>query len=107
MCLLFDIAIEPLAASLRNSELRGFQIPGHPENSVNLFADDTSIFMAAEDNFEQLQNILETWCIAAKAKFNKEKTEKIPIGSEEYWNKVLETRKTRQELAKKSPRKYT
>jgi Reverse transcriptase (RNA-dependent DNA polymerase) len=31
-CLLLDLAIEPLAASLRNSELKGFKIPGRKVN---------------------------------------------------------------------------
>lgn len=42
-CLLFDLAIEPLAASLRASNLAGYNIPGADERLIaTLFADDTT-----------------------------------------------------------------
>ncbi|EEB98202.1 hypothetical protein MPER_02334 [Moniliophthora perniciosa FA553] len=84
-CLLFDIAIEPLAAALRNSCLEGFEIPGIDEKLVaNLFADDTTVFLSENDNFEDLKQILDGWCIAAKAVFNIAKTQVIPIGELQY-----------------------
>ncbi|KAF5344335.1 hypothetical protein D9758_013247 [Tetrapyrgos nigripes] len=95
-CLLFDLAIEPLAAMLRNSDLKGYKIPGHKERLIaNLFADDTTVFLSADDDFETLQRILDKWCIASKAKFNIAKTEIIPMGSAEYRARVIDTRITK------------
>jgi hypothetical protein len=94
-CVLFDLAIEPLAASLRNFMLQGYQIPGHKEKLVaNLFTDDTTTFLAASDDMKTLQTLLDDWCIAVKAKFNIAKMEIIPIGAREYRVSVTTTRKT-------------
>ncbi|KAF8902960.1 hypothetical protein CPB84DRAFT_1775312, partial [Gymnopilus junonius] len=58
-CLLFDLAIEPLAARLRESELKGYDIPGGREKLIaNLFADDTTVFLSEGDKFGDLQEIL-------------------------------------------------
>ena len=93
-CLLFDLAIEPLAASLRDSQLKGYEIPGSEEKLIaNLFADDTTTFLSAEDNMDDLENILTKWCKASSAKFNIQKTEVIPIGTPEYRAQLVETRK--------------
>lgn len=89
-CLLFDLAIEPLAASLCTSTLKGYSIPGHTEKLIaNLFADDTTTFLLEDDDLETLNKILNNWCIASKANFNKAKTEIIPIGSPDYQKEVL------------------
>jgi hypothetical protein len=94
-CILFDLAIEPLAASLRNSTLQGYEIPGTDEKLVvNLFADDTTTFLAASDDMSTLQTLLDNWCTAAKAKFNIAKMEIILIGAKEYRVKVTTTGKT-------------
>lgn len=93
-CLLFDLAIEPLAARMRESNLRGYELPGSTEKLIaNLFADDTTTFLSQHDNFEDLQEILTEWCNASTARFNIQKTEIIPIGTQDYRNKVIETRK--------------
>ncbi|KAJ7587776.1 hypothetical protein C8J56DRAFT_1051005 [Mycena floridula] len=63
---------------LRASPLQGFQIP---------------VFLRAGDSFSILQKILDTWCLAASAKFNASKAELIPVGPEEYRQQVLETHK--------------
>ncbi|CDO76740.1 hypothetical protein BN946_scf184813.g10 [Trametes cinnabarina] len=84
-CLLFDLAIEPLSAMIRKSNLKGFELPGHLEVlKATLFADDTTTYLTEDDKFEDLQSILNTWCSAAKAKFNISKTEIIPIGTPAY-----------------------
>jgi Reverse transcriptase (RNA-dependent DNA polymerase) len=79
-CLLFNIAIEPLANLLRkNDQLSGFDIPGVNEKLITtLFADDT----------------LNLWCKASGARFNVSKTKIIPIGSKAYRHEVVETRRT-------------
>ncbi|TFY59887.1 hypothetical protein EVJ58_g5494 [Rhodofomes roseus] len=92
-CLLFDLAIEPLAASLRASNLRGYNIPGADERLIaTLFADDTTTFLRKDDKYSDLMTILDTWCTASGAKFNKEKTEVIPIGHPEYRQQLIATR---------------
>ncbi|KAF5367955.1 hypothetical protein D9758_004520 [Tetrapyrgos nigripes] len=80
---------------MRASNLKGYQIPRHAKRLIaNLFADDTTVFLNADDDFNILQQILDKWCIASKAKFNIAKTEIIPIGSSTYRAKVIQTRKT-------------
>lgn len=95
-CLLFDLAIEPLAASLRESNLHAYKIPGQAEKLIaNLFADDTTTFLSKDDNIDDLNPILGDWCIASGANFNTNKTEIIPIGTLEYRRQVIEERRTR------------
>ncbi len=91
-CLLFDLAIEPLSAMIRQSNLQGFQVPGTMDVlKATLFADDTTVYLAADDDFAVLQDILDTWCSAAKAKFNISKTEIIPLGTSEHRKDMVET----------------
>jgi hypothetical protein len=55
-CLLFDIAIEPLANMLRHSELQGLKIPGVKDKLITtLFADDTTVFLSEFDKFTDLE----------------------------------------------------
>jgi hypothetical protein len=93
-CLLFNLAIEPLASMLRGSNLKGYAIPGVAEKAVvQLFADDTTAYLSEYDNFEDLECILDKWCLASGARFNVAKTEIIPFGTPEYRTRLLETRK--------------
>ncbi|TRM62021.1 hypothetical protein BD626DRAFT_548792 [Schizophyllum amplum] len=72
----------------------GFEIPGLMERlKATLFADDTTIYLAEGDDFAILQSILDTWCTAAKAKFNITKTEIIPIGCKDYRLQMISTYK--------------
>jgi len=92
-CLLFDIAIEPLACALRNSEkLTGYNIPGIANKLiVNLYADDTTIFLNENDKYSNLEDILTSWCLTSGAKFNLEKMEIIPIGLNLHRERVITT----------------
>ncbi|KAJ7089499.1 hypothetical protein C8R43DRAFT_829668, partial [Mycena crocata] len=93
-CLLFNLAIEPLAWMLRNSNLTGYQIPKVlTKVSAKLFADNTTVYLAAGDKFSDLQTILDKWCATSSAKFNVPKTKVIPIGSLEHRDSVVETQK--------------
>jgi ribonuclease HI/exonuclease III len=94
-CLLFDLAIEPLGCMLRsNKHLRGFDIPGRRDRLVvNLFADDTLVYMGQKDKMTDLLSTLDLWCAASGAKFNEGKTEVVPIGTAEYRRTVLTTRR--------------
>ncbi|TFK58358.1 hypothetical protein BDN72DRAFT_750457, partial [Pluteus cervinus] len=79
---------------LRASNLQGFKIPGEVERLITtLFADDTTVYLSEKDKFEDLEKILRDWCQASGAKFNIQKTEIIPVGTEAYRKKVIETRK--------------
>jgi hypothetical protein len=83
---------------MRESDLKGYKIPGSEEKLIaNLFADDTTTFLLEDDDFETLQKILDTWCEASTAKFNIQKTEIIPIGTPEYRQRVINTRKAKAE----------
>lgn len=60
---------------------------------ANLFADDTTTFLSENDSIGDLESILSKWCKASTVKFNIQKTEIIPIGTEDYRKKVIEHRK--------------
>ncbi|OJT09202.1 LINE-1 retrotransposable element ORF2 protein [Trametes pubescens] len=95
-CLLFAVAIEPLACALRSSTLRGILIPGDTERLIaNLFADDTTVFLGAGDDYSEAIATTSVWCRASRARFNLEKTEVIPVGTAEFRARVLATRKLR------------
>jgi hypothetical protein len=84
-CLLFDYAIEPLTLMLKSSSLKGYKIPHLPKRLIaSLFADDITVYLREEDHFPDLLTLLYTWCKAAGAKFNMEKTGIVPIGKREF-----------------------
>jgi hypothetical protein len=99
LCLLFNIAIEPLAEMIRKSaKLKGIQIP-HKKDTylrVKLFADDTTVFMSEHDSIDDLQEILDEWCRSSGAKFNIEKTEIIPLGNTTQRDEIANTRKLKE-----------
>jgi len=94
-CALFDLAIEPLACTIRNSpDINGINIPTVPQNpKIAMFADDTTLFLNETDRLDTVYDILDNWCQVSGAKFNIEKTEIIPIGTADYRTTVITTRK--------------
>ena len=94
-CALFDMAIEPLACKLRNDPtIKGITIPGLEEKIiVNLFADDTTLYLSKDDGFDHVERVLKTWCKVSGAKFNIEKTEIIPIGTDNHRKEVTDSRR--------------
>ena len=94
-CLLFDLAIEPLAESVRRAEnLRGIQIPTQREHlKIKLFADDTTVFLLERDEIRDLQRVLSQWCAVSGAKFNIEKTEIIPMGTAAQRQQIVSGRR--------------
>jgi len=93
-CILFDLGIEPLAANIRASSIRGIDVPNLDEKvKVSLFADDTTVILTEHDSLSDLTKILDEWCDVSGARFNVEKTEIIPIGSAEYRRGLVETRR--------------
>ena len=92
-CLIFNLAIESLASMLRDSTLRGLEIPGDMERLITtLFANDTTVYLSEEDKFDDLQQILQKWCYVSGAKFNVKKTVVIPVGTPEYRESVISSR---------------
>ena len=94
-CLLFDLAIKPLACLIRNNpHIQGINIPGLVEKLViKLFADDTNLYLSKYDCLDVIQQILDMWCEVSGAKFNIEKMEVISIGSMNYRQTVTTERK--------------
>jgi hypothetical protein len=87
-CLLFDLAIEPLAESLRQSDLKGMKVRGKTEKLITTLFADTIVYLDHTDDFSSLPDILDEWCIAAGAKFNTGKTEMIPVGTIAHRDRV-------------------
>ncbi|KAJ7108888.1 hypothetical protein C8R43DRAFT_862258, partial [Mycena crocata] len=78
---------------LRKSNLKGMEIPGVQERLIaTLFADDTLVYLDWTDDFGDLLEILDEWCIAAGAKFNIPKTEMFPVGKRPHRDDVREAR---------------
>jgi len=85
LCLLFNLAIEPLAEMLRRSNLKDYKAPGMADPTiVSLFADNTTVYLTEDDNFEDLTTILDNWCKASGVKFNISKTEIISVETDKY-----------------------
>ncbi|KAF8993828.1 hypothetical protein BDQ17DRAFT_1392526 [Cyathus striatus] len=79
---------------LQKSNLKGFDIPGHPKKLItSLFTDDTSVYLSAEDNPNELFTILNEWCAASGAKFNVSKMEILPIGNATHQQLINNERK--------------
>ncbi|PPR04574.1 hypothetical protein CVT24_012027 [Panaeolus cyanescens] len=91
-CLLFNLAIEPLAEHIRKANIRGINIDHDDEIKVSLFADDTTVYMSEQNDLLDLFTILDSWCGASGAKFNKSKTEIIPLGDMKYREKLRSNR---------------
>lgn len=66
-CLLFNLAIEPLAITLRKSAaLNGFKMEGLSKKIIaTFFADDTTVFLSEYNNLNDLEHLLMNWCIAS------------------------------------------
>jgi ribonuclease HI/exonuclease III len=98
-CLLYDIAIEPLGIILRKSKLKGFKIKGRTEKVLaSFFADDTLLYLSEKDDHKILKEALDLFCCASTAKFNEEKTEYIPVGSEMFRKDVIENKRIGQNI---------
>jgi hypothetical protein len=63
-----------------------------PQNTkIAMFADDTTLFLGETDRLDVVNETLDHWCKASGAKFNIEKTEIVPIGTENYRTTVVVT----------------
>src|SRR5882672_11188404 len=92
-CLLYNLAIEPLAVALRAStKLKRMQIRDHAKLIAKLFEDDTLVYLGSNDKFSDLEDIINLFCKASTAHFNMEKTEALLIGLPAYIDNVLAER---------------
>ena len=74
--------------------VQGIDVPNLDERrKVSLFADDMTVILTEHDSFTELTKTPSEGCKVSGAKFNVEKTEIIPIGTAEYYKKLVETRK--------------
>lgn len=93
-CILYDIAIEPLANEIRKSKLKGIKTSTIEEPlKATLFADDTLIYLSKGDQLKEMKRVVDLFCKASTAKFNLEKTEYLPVGPKQYREKLYRTRK--------------
>jgi hypothetical protein len=60
---------------------------------VQLFADDTTAYLSEHNSFDDLNKVLEKWCLASGARFNVTKTEIIPFGTPDFRAQLVQTRK--------------
>lgn len=92
-CLLFNLAIEPLAEALHRSDLEGIRIPGTAIQIIcKLFADDTQLFLSKNNKLSKAIDIANRWCLASTAKFHERKPEVLLISTETHSRKVERTR---------------
>jgi hypothetical protein len=92
-CILYNLAIEPLACTLRKSKkLKGYSTKGIKKIIAKLFADDAIIYLGIKDSYKSVMKTVHLFKIASTAVFNLDKMEALPIGSEDFRKKVIETR---------------
>ncbi|KAJ8074174.1 hypothetical protein PM082_012466 [Marasmius tenuissimus] len=58
-----------------------------------MYANNTTVYLSEDDNYEDLGEILDKWCEGSTAKFNTRKTNIIPLGEERYHLQFSTTRK--------------
>ncbi|KAF8289698.1 hypothetical protein DL93DRAFT_2069160, partial [Clavulina sp. PMI_390] len=80
-----------------SDEITGLEIKTGLESArhalIALFADDATVFLSKNDKPSSLWRILDLWCDASGAKFNKPKTVAIPVGSKAYRKQLIESGK--------------
>jgi len=69
-------------------------IPGIESTiKIKLFADNTNLFLNKDNRLDYVQNILNKWCKLSGARFNIEKMEIIPMGSDDHRKQIIRSRK--------------
>ena len=83
-CLLYAFSLEPLGHRLRN-KIHGISVLNLPPAKLMMYADDTNLFLsAAKDNLEEVAECLESTSYAIGCKFNLDKTDVLPVGSDAH-----------------------
>ncbi|KAE9393408.1 hypothetical protein BT96DRAFT_1051503 [Gymnopus androsaceus JB14] len=77
--------------SSENSSLKGYSnIPGIKGKLIaSLFADDTTVFLAEDDELEDLEGVLNKWCKASTVVFNVAKIQILPIWEKDQIPKYI------------------
>jgi exonuclease III len=79
-CILYDIAIEPFARYLINSEFQGVKLPDGTRLKLVQFADDTTPFPGCNNDFYVLSRALGLFERATAARLNYQKSWVIHLG---------------------------
>jgi len=82
-CLLFNFSIEPLAMRLRG-QIGGLSVHGLALAKVALYADDINLFLSEDDSIPGLASCLEDMSLAIGSRFNLDKTDVKPVGTEGF-----------------------
>jgi len=82
-CLLFNFSIEPLAMRLRG-QIGGLSVHGLALAWVALYTDDINLFLSENDSVPGLASCLEVMSLAIGSKFNLDKTDVKPVGTEGF-----------------------
>ena len=78
-CLLYNLAIKPLATALRAStKLKGIKIMNHANLITKLFANGTLVYLGKNDKFRDLEDIINLFCRVPTSRFNMEKNRSTP-----------------------------
>jgi len=88
-CLLFNFSIEPLAMRLRK-RIGGLSVHGLAPARVALYADDINLFLSESDSVSDLTSCLEDTSLAIGSKFNLDKTDVKPVGTEGFVRKCFD-----------------
>jgi len=82
-CLLFNFSIELLAMRL-HGQIKGLSVYGLAPAKVALYADDINLFLSEDDSIPGLASCLEETSLAIGSRFNMDKTDVKPVGTEGF-----------------------
>ena len=81
-CLLYTFSLEPLGHQLWN-KIHGISVLNLPPAKLMMYTDDTNLFLLkSKDDIEAIADCLEHTSYAIGCKFNLEKTDILPVGSD-------------------------
>jgi hypothetical protein len=92
-CILYNLAIEPLAIALRKSTLQGIKLSNSPNKKLlTMYADDTALTISEQDDIRIAKETIGLFCTASTARFNDSKEEVMPVGTPVFKRNFIETR---------------
>ena len=91
-CLLYAFSLEPLGHRLR-TKIHGITVLGLPPAKLMMYTDNTNLFLSkSKDDIEAVANCLERTSYAIRCKFNLDKTDVLPVGSNRHKAAARENR---------------
>ena len=69
-CLIYDLAIEPLACTLRKTDRLGGYCINNIKIITRLYADNMPVYLRKQDKIKDMENIIKMFCEASTAKYN-------------------------------------